>query len=326
MNASELPLVTIVTPSFNQAQFLETTIQSVLSQDYPNVEYIVIDGGSTDGSVDIIQKYETQITHWISEPDLGQAHAINKGLKLANGEIVTWLNSDDVYLPGALSGAAAALQSDPDAGMVCGDGLMVDSQLRLLDRHYYRALSVVDLLRFEVVLQPATFMRRTALKAVGYLNDNYQLILDHELWVRIASHYTVLHVPSFWALERTHAQAKTIAQAASFVEEAERLVNWAAEAPELASVVAANQTRIEAGLNVFAARRLIDAGKYRAAVRRMLTAFSQHAPTVARYWYKAVQATLSAIGLARLFELYRTIRRRLLFRGRKVNWERDSSG
>lgn len=326
MNSSEFPLVTIVTPSFNQAQFLETTIQSVLNQDYPNVEYIVIDGDSTDGSVDIIQKYEAQITHWSSEPDRGQAHAINKGLKLAKGEIVAWLNSDDVYLPGAISGAVAALQSDPNAGMVCGDGLMVDSQLRLLDRHYYRALSVVDLLRFEVVLQPATFMRRTALTAVGYLNDNYQLILDHELWVRIASQFSVLHVPSFWALERTHAQAKTIAQAASFVEEAERLVNWAAEAPELASVVAANQTRIEAGLNVFAARRLIDAGKYRAAVRRMLTALKQHAPTVARYWYKAVQATLSAIGLAWLFELYRTIRRRLLFRGSKVTWERDSSG
>jgi glycosyltransferase involved in cell wall biosynthesis len=325
MNNPELPLVTIVTPSFNQAQFLETTIQSVLSQDYPKVEYIIIDGGSTDGSVEIIQKYDAQITHWISEPDSGQAHAINKGLKLAKGEIVAWLNSDDVYLPGAISAAAAALQSDPEAGMVCGDGLMVDSNLRLLDRHYYRAVSVVDLLTFEVVLQPATFMRRTALKAVGYLNDDYHLILDHELWVRIASQYAVLHVASFWALERTHEQAKTIAQAASFVEEAEKLVKWAAELPELAPVVAANQARIQAGLNVFAARRLIDAGEYRAAVRRILTAFKHHAPTVARYWYKAVQATLSAAGLAWLFEWYRTIRRRLLYRGRTVTWERDRS-
>ncbi len=111
----DLPRVSIITPSYNQARFIEQTIQSVLSQDYPNLEYLIVDGGSSDGSLEIIRRYSSQLAWWVSEPDHGQTDAINKGFAHAHGEIFAWLNSDDTYLPGAVTHAVAALQAHPQA-------------------------------------------------------------------------------------------------------------------------------------------------------------------------------------------------------------------
>jgi glycosyltransferase involved in cell wall biosynthesis len=303
------PLVSIVMPSFNQVPYLETALRSVLEQDYPRIELIVIDGGSTDGSLALLQRYAPRLASWVSEPDAGQADGINKGLRRATGEIVAWLNSDDVYLPGAIRQAVETLQGNPEAGLVYADGIMVDSDQGVLDRHRYRPLALVDLLSFEVLLQPTVFMRRTVLDEVGYLNDAYQLILDHELWVRVAARFPLRHVRSFWALERTHAEAKTIARAADFVTEAQRLLSWARDTAPFSEVLSANRRRTDSGFNVFAARRLIDAGEYRRAFRHVLTALGQHPPTVGRYWYKFVQAAGSALGLAGVFFWYRRTRR-----------------
>ncbi|MBF8255797.1 MAG: hypothetical protein HW375_704 [Anaerolineales bacterium] len=162
-------------------------------------------------------------------------------------------------------------------------------------------------------------MRRRVVEEMGYLNPEYQLILDHELWVRMASRYPIRHVPRFWSIERTHETAKTIAQAAGFVEEAERLVRWASSDPRLASLVEGNERRVRGGMEVFAARRLIDAGEYREAVRRLWVASKYDLPTVGRYWYKFVQAGGSALGMAGLFDRYRRARRRIVHRRRVVD-------
>lgn len=206
------PLVTIVTPSYNQARFLEATIRSVLEQDYPRIEYIVVDGGSSDGSMDILRKYADRLAWWISEPDRGQTDAINKGFSRARGEILAWLNSDDTYQPGAVGEAAAYLMEHPEVGLVYGDTNFIDENDRVIGRFPARQTDYRRLRRGYVhVPQQAAFFRAELWRRVGPLDPTFYFAMDYDLWVRLAAQAPMVYYPRLWANFRLHGEAKTIA-------------------------------------------------------------------------------------------------------------------
>ena len=205
-------LVSIVTPSFNQAPYLEDTIRSVLEQDYPNLEYIIVDGGSTDGSVDIIRRYVDRLAWWVSEADKGQTDALNKGFARARGEILAWLNSDDTYQPGAVAEAAAFLQSRPEVGLVYGDANFIDENGKLIG-HFPAAQTNYRRLRrgYVHIPQQAAFFRAELWRKVAPLDPSFYFAMDYDLWVRIAALAPIHYVPRTWANFRLHTQGKTIA-------------------------------------------------------------------------------------------------------------------
>lgn len=205
------PKVSIVTPSFKQAHFLEATILSVLEQDYPNIEYLIVDGGSTDGSVEIIRKYADKLAWWVSEPDKGHADALNKGFEHATGEIFAWLNSDDTYLPGAISGAVAYLQDHPDVGMVYGDANLIDENGQILGQFASRQTDYKRLLQGSVhIPQATTFIRADLWRQLGALSTTLFFAFDYDLWVRLAKISRLEYVPRLWANFRLHEQGKSI--------------------------------------------------------------------------------------------------------------------
>jgi glycosyltransferase involved in cell wall biosynthesis len=206
----DVPLVSIVTPSFNQARFIRETIESVLAQDYPRIEYIVVDGGSTDGTIDILRGYDGRLI-WSAERDRGQADAINKGFRRARGEILAWLNSDDTYLPGAVSAAVSHLVQHRDCAMVYGDGFLIDERGDVTGP--FPATEPFNLWKLvyvsDFILQQTTFFRRSSIEAVGYLDEELHWGLDWDLFIKLGKRFRVDYLPRQMANLREYRSTKT---------------------------------------------------------------------------------------------------------------------
>ena len=210
------PKFSIVTPSYNQGDFIEKTIDSVLSQGYPNLEFIIIDGGSKDKTVEVIKKYEKYLTYWVSEPDRGQSHAINKGMEVATGDYLTWLNSDDWYLPGSVMHMCELFMATQDAGMVVGTGDIVDGQGRVVFHvpapKEITLQSLYNWMRGGNFMQPSSAFSRQAWNAVGPIDENVHIAMDLDLWLKMALRgIKFVTTETMLSLALSHPNAKTTA-------------------------------------------------------------------------------------------------------------------
>jgi glycosyltransferase involved in cell wall biosynthesis len=225
MAASRYPKISVVTPSFNQAAYLERTIRSVIDQQYPNLEYIIIDGGSVDGSVEIIKKYEPYLTYWISERDNGQVDAINKGLRRATGEWVAWQNSDDIYYPGALDELAEAIRIHPEASLIIGDLMLIDhDEKKIRDVRYIKPEYHALLAEGMLIANQSSFWRRELHEKIGYLDENYHCSFDYEWFLRVAEHAKGIHISSVWGALRYHDETKTSTMTERFLSEQKQIL------------------------------------------------------------------------------------------------------
>lgn len=205
----EKPLVSIVTPSLNMGGFIEQTLLSVLEQDYPRIEYIVMDGGSTDNTLSILEKYKDRL-RMVSQPDGGTTDAVNRGFLLSRGSIFAFLNADDTYLPGAVSTAVRCLLERPDIGVVYGEGFHTDCAGRVVGR--YPTLPF-DPERFRTqcyICQPAAFMRREVYEESGMMDPALHFAIDYDLWIRVARRYRMLKIDEYLATSRIHGGSKTV--------------------------------------------------------------------------------------------------------------------
>lgn len=221
------PKISVITPSFNQAAYLERTILSVLDQDYPNIEYIIIDGGSTDGSVDIIRQYAHRLTHWVSEPDRGQAHAINKGLQQATGTWIAWQNSDDVFYPGTFSQLAQMAAMYPDVDLIIGNMNLIDKDDMLLrDIKYVRPTYLSMLAEGMILTNQAAFWKRDVHLQIGFLNELLDCAFDFDWFLRLLRHKRKsIHVPKAWGALRLHDETKTSNRQNIFQAETKKILN-----------------------------------------------------------------------------------------------------
>ncbi|GAB4545020.1 MAG: hypothetical protein Kow0063_38920 [Anaerolineae bacterium] len=218
------PSVSIVTPSYNQGTFIEATILSVLEQDYPNIEYLVVDGASTDQTLEILHRYQGRL-RWISEPDDGQAQAINKGFACTRGEILGWLNSDDTYAPGAISAAVEYLATHPEVMLVYGQANFIDAGGAVIGPCVH--VEPFDLARLihysDFIVQPAAFFRRSAFEAVGGLDESLNWAMDYDLWLKIGERYKVAYLPRLMANSRWFGGNKTAIGDTARLDEIEKV-------------------------------------------------------------------------------------------------------
>ena len=208
-SAGETPLVTVVTPSYNQGRFIRQTIESVLAQDYPSIEYIVMDGGSTDETHSILEGYTGRVD-WVSKSDAGQASAVNEGWQRGRGEILGWVNSDDTYLGGAVRSVVAYLQSHPDVSAVYGEAYHTDETGDTLSPYPTMPFDLDRLKQTCFICQPTVFVRRSVVERVGYLDPALQFCMDYDLWIRIGKIARFGQVEDYLATSRLYPGGKTL--------------------------------------------------------------------------------------------------------------------
>lgn len=217
--------ISIVTPCLNDARYLEDCVRSIHDQHYENLEHIVIDGGSTDGSAEIIQRHADRFAYWVSEPDAGHADALYKGLARATGDVVTWVCSNDLLLPGALARVADFFAAHPNCEWAVGDGLLIDEASRVTERVWAVPFTVRSIQLWELwgTCQPATFIRRRALERVGGIDRTLHVCVDTDLFLRLAGLEVPLRIPQFLAALRIHSDSQSQRHAARVRETDERI-------------------------------------------------------------------------------------------------------
>lgn len=221
LDRKKWPKVTIVTPSFNQGEFIEETIRSVLLQNYPNLEYIVIDGGSTDNTIGIIKKYEASLTFWVSEPDGGQADAINKGFKMATGDYLGWLNSDDILYPNAIQQVVEIFKLNPEVELIYGNieqGLSLSQGLTQLNGEEINFSEMLSTLKVPIP-QQGSLWKRSVVERVGSLDPRWQVVLDREFYTRVTEKCNILYINKLLGFFRNHEKSKSVLDGARWLVE-----------------------------------------------------------------------------------------------------------
>ena len=218
-----LPLVSIITPSLNQGEYIDETISSVLAQDYPRIEHIVVDGGSTDGTLDVLKKAGDRIK-WLSESDRGQSHALNKGIEIAGGDVIGWLNSDDMYVEGAVARAVDFLRANPECAMVYGQAEIINEFGRRIGSYETEPFDLDRMAKHCIVCQPSAFIRADVLREVGGVDERLHFCMDMDLWIRIGRAHKVGFIDELLAKSRWHASNKTFGSRKAALLEAMRVV------------------------------------------------------------------------------------------------------
>ncbi len=271
---NNLPLVSIVTPTFNQSAFLRDTIDSVLSQDYPTLEYQIIDDGSTDATSAVLEEYAGRV--WIErQENRGQTPTINKGWERSRGEIITWLNSDDTFLPGAVRTAVAYLTEHPEVDIVFGDTLFTDQDGNPLERS--RRLPDFDYLEFvrlchNPIAQPSAFIRRSVIEDIGMLDPFYYYFMDWDFWLRAGINHQISYFPELLSTYRLHADSKTVAQANKAAPELEYMYRKFFARPDLPERIASLEKEAMVNMLFTSGGYYLEGGNRRAAARAALRA------------------------------------------------------